>query len=196
MLCSLLGRTSALNPRCLRLCFLQLSALFTISCSALYIDIVEDVEKNNSFSNAELAMIGLLGAVASMVMILIFALLFKICSVKLTSTTKTRSSEILEEYAENKRKVNCRLLFGIIVFVGVSVLLCLYLIGFCHISDATVEDDWIKSSIVGLITDLLLIESLIAAIFGLFGSFWGCCGKCGVCLLLPCQGIRRIKSLD
>ena len=131
---------------------------------------------------------------ASMIFMLIVALVFKICSVKLSSTNQTRPNDILEEYSEKKRKINCRLVAGIILFIAITGSLCLYITGFCHISDESVEHDWVKSSLIGVIGDLVLIEGLIAFFFGLLGSMWGCCGKCAVCFLSPIQSIRLPKS--
>lgn len=141
-------------------------------------------------------MIGGGSAGASMIVVFILGLMFKLCSVKLSSTNQTRPSDILEEYASKKRKINCRLTLAIILFILITGFLSVYLIAFCRISDSSVEEDWIKSSLAGIVADLVGIELLIALYFGGLGSMWGSCGKCVSCFLFPVQAVREVKSFS
>ena len=83
-----------------------------------------------------------------------------------------------------------------VLFALLSCFLCLYLICFAHIATASMSRDWLVSSLLSLVIDLVAFEALAAVSVAILGVLYLVCKvKCLLCLLGSIEGYRVIRSL-
>ena len=82
-----------------------------------------------------------------------------------------------------------------LLFVLLSCFLCLYLITFAHVANPTMSRDWLISSLLSLLIDLLVFELIPAMSVALFGVLYlGCRVKCLICPLVSIEGYRFFRN--
>ena len=85
--------------------------------------------------------------------------------------------EIKKAYLRIKRCIKCRAIIGLFLYVVISIILLLYIICFCHIASHKVTYDWLRSSVILVVLDLVILELVPGILFGVLGLFYGFCRK-------------------
>ena len=82
-----------------------------------------------------------------------------------------------------------------VLFALLSCFLCLYLIAFAHIATPSMSRDWLVSSLLAVVIDLVVFEALAAVTVALLGVLYlGCRMKSLMCVLVAIEGYRLVRN--
>ena len=82
-----------------------------------------------------------------------------------------------------------------VLFAALSCFLCLYLIAFAHLASPSMSRDWLVSSLLSLVIDLVVFEAVAAMSVALFGVLYlGCKMKCLLCVLVLVEGYHFVRN--
>ena len=100
-------------------------------------------------------------------------------------------------YSRLKRCLRCRAVIGLAVFVLASNFLLLYIICFCHVASDGMTEDWVRSSVILVVLDLVILELMPGLLFGILGVFYGFCrsSKSFLCLIVAIQMYRLYRNV-
>ena len=80
--------------------------------------------------------------------------------------------------------------------MGVSGFCCVYLIAFAHLANPTMSRDWLVSSSISILIDLVAFEVLPAFAVGVLGIlFFGCKARCLLWILASIEIYRFVRNL-
>ena len=128
--------------------------------------------------------------------LLLLALSFRTPS-KLKSKADEASSvkEFNSILKEARRKTRCRIGLGISLFVVISCFCCLYLIAFAHVANSQMSRDWLVSSSISILIDLIAFEFLPAIVVAHIGLLYFACKlKCLLWILTAIEGYRFLRN--
>lgn len=72
-------------------------------------------------------------------------------------------------YLKMRKKIKCKAIGGMIFFVLTANFLLLYIICFCHVANTRMSEDWVRSSAILLVLDLLIMELMGAVLYAILG---------------------------
>ena len=82
-----------------------------------------------------------------------------------------------------------------VLFALLSSFLCLYLVAFAHVASPSMSRDWLVSSLLSLVIDLVIFEAIPAVNVAFFGVLYFVCKlKCLLCPLVVIEGYRFIRN--
>ena len=84
---------------------------------------------------------------------------------------------------------------GWVLFWAVSCFCFLYIIAFCEMATPSAQEEWLTSSALSIVVDLVFFEVLPALVVSGVGVVsLGCKWKCGFFLIFVIEGYRAICS--
>ena len=187
-------------PRSLRLAFFFLTLLLEFFLNALFYNLNPTEEEMPLFW----------GGIVENVWVSFYSFLFAMGPLLFLGCVFTASSKMKEqlmkakdpislkqEYRSMKKKIRCKTAGGLVFFVLLSNLLLLYIICFCHVASQRMAEDWLRSSGILVILDLLIFEFLPGIMFGVLGLFYRFCHENSLmlCLMRLIESYRLYRNL-
>ena len=128
--------------------------------------------------------------------LLLLALCFRPpAKLKAKADEATSVDEFAAILKEAKSKSRSRFGLGISLFVALSCFCCLYLIGFSQAASSEMSRDWLISSSLSIIIDLVAFEVLPAIVVAHVGLMYlGCKLRCFFWILVLIEGYRTIRN--
>ena len=82
-----------------------------------------------------------------------------------------------------------------VLFALLSCFLCLYLIAIAHLATPSMGRDWLVSSLLSVVIDLVVFEALAAISVALLSVLYLLCKmKCLLCFLVLIEGYRFVRN--
>ena len=110
----------------------------------------------------------------------------------------TDALALKEKYRNNmKNKIRCKTVGGLVFFAILSNYLLLYIVCFCHVASKRMSEDWLRSSGILVVLDLLILELLPGMLFGLLGLFYRLCNRSNlmICVIVLMESYRFYRNL-
>ena len=94
-----------------------------------------------------------------------------------------------------KRNMRSRTALGASLFVAVSCFCCVYLIAFAQVANSVMSRDWLASSSLSVLIELVAFEVLPALAVGFLGLVYlGCKMRCVIWILVVVEFYRFIRN--
>ena len=116
---------------------------------------------------------------------------------KLSQRAKQVSSvdELSHLLKEIRRQTCCRVACGLLFFIMISLFCCTYLIAFSQVANPAMNRDWLVSTSISIMLDLVVFEMVTSISVGFLGLiYFGCKLQCVICLLVLIEVYRFIRN--
>ena len=107
------------------------------------------------------------------------------------------TKEVKRIYDGMKKRIKCTNIARLVFFVLLSSFLLLFIVCFCHVATGRMAEDWIRSSGILLVLDLIVLEIVPGVIFGVLALVSVCSksNKGVLCCLVSIEVYRVYRNL-
>ena len=199
-ICNFFRGASILVPRSLLLAFFFLSLLLEFFLNALFYNLDPTAEETPLFWGGiiENIWVSFYSFLMAMAPLLFLGCVFTASSKMKGQLMKAKDPiSLKQEYRSMKKRIRCKTVGGLVLFVLLSNLLLLYIVCFCHVASQRMAEDWLRSSAILVLLDLLILEAFPGILFGTLGLFYRHCNRSNLltCLIVLIESYRLYRNL-